>query len=432
MVAFTGLGCIALAITIVVAAVSPLFIRNAADIGVFRKVLVIMGLGFALGFPGRAFMGGVYAHLRNDLIALVGILGLILRTSLIVLVLVKGKGIIGLALVALVIEAAMYLAYYLILRQIQKGLHISFALASKNVFKELLHYGGYSVVIRVGDQLRFAVDAWMVAAFVGLSAVAHYTIASRLSGYFLTFIASAVGLLQSWFSQLLGSQDYVGIRRILTFGTRVATVLSTIVMVSFVLYGRAFIAGWMGSFYVDAYWPAVILIAALFCDLAQQPSVGYLMGVSRHRYLAFQTLGEGVANLLLSMYWARYYGMVGVALGTLVPMVVAKLFLQPAYVCRHAGISLSSYYIDVLGKSFVVPALLGLAMWRFLFHNLHLLSLWRVCGIIVLQASVCAIGAIFLVLEREDRNRVLSKLWPRDSEKRHIAIPPELTANRAE
>ena len=185
-------------------------------------------------------MGGVYAHLRNDLIALVGILGLILRTSLIVLVLVKGKGIIGLALVALVIEAAMYLAYYLILRQIQKGLHISFALASKNVFKELLHYGGYSVVIRVGNRFRFAVDAWMVAAFVGLSAVAHYTIASRLSGYFLTFIASAVGLLQSWFSQLLGSQDYVGIRRILTFGTRVATVLSTIVMVSFVLYGRAF------------------------------------------------------------------------------------------------------------------------------------------------------------------------------------------------
>ena len=435
VVAFTGLGFVALAITIVVAACSPLFIRNAADIGLFRRVLVIMGLGFALGFPGRAFMGGVYAHLRNDLLATVGIAGLVLRTSLIVGVLTNGKGIIGLALVSLVTEAAMYVTNYLILRKIQKGLRISWALASKSLLKELLHYGGYTVIIRVGDQLRFAVDSWMVAAFVGLSAVAHYTIASRLSGYFLTFIVSAVGLLQSWFSQLLGSQDYLGIRKILAFGTRVAAALSTIVVVSFVLYGRVFISHWMGLFYVDAYWPTVILMTGLLCDLAQAPSVAYLMGVSRHRYLALQTISEGVANLLLSMYWARCYGMIGVALGTLVPMVFAKLFLQPAYVCRHAGIPLREYYVSVLGKSAIVPALIGLSLWRLLFRNLYLLSLWRVSAIIVLQASLCALGSFFFVLEREDRHRVLSKLWPR-KEAKHIndSVPiiPELTAPGAE
>ncbi|MGA9041490.1 MAG: oligosaccharide flippase family protein [Terriglobales bacterium] len=436
VVAFSVLGLIALAITAVVAACCQWFIANPADVGVFRAVLVIMGLGFALGFPGRAFMGGVYAHLRNDLIALVAILGLILRTSLIVVVLMKGKGLIGLALVSLITEGAMYLANYLILRKVQKGLRISFALADKDVFKELLHYGGYSVVIRVGDQLRFAVDSWMVAAFVGLSAVAHYTIASRLSAYFLTFIVSAVGLLQSWFSQLLGSQDYVGIRKMLTFGTKIACALSTIVMVSFILYGRVFISEWMGPFYVDAYWPSVILIAALFCDLAQQPSVAYLMGVSRHRYLAFQTLGEGVANLLLSMHWARRYGMVGVSLGTLVPMVVAKLLLQPAYVCRHAGIPLRGYYVKVLGNSALVPALCGFAMWRLLFHNLYLLSLWRVCAIVVVQGLLCALGAYFFVLDREDRHRLVSKLLPRRSMKQDAAdsavLPPELITQRVE
>jgi len=436
VVAFSGLGLVALAITAIVAVCSPLFVHNPADVAVFRKVLVIMGLGFALGFPGRAFMGGVYAHLRNDLVAIVGIVGLILRTTLIVLVITQGKGIVGLALVSLIIEALSYLANYLILRKIQKGLHISIALASKTMFRQLLNYGGYSVVIKVGDQLRFAVDSWMVAAFVSLSAVAHYTIASRLSGYFLTFIASAVGLLQSWFSQLLGSQDHVGIRKVLKFGTRVATVLSTIVTVSFILYGRVFISQWMGSYYVDAYWPSVILITALFCDLAQQPSVAYLFGVSRHRYLAFQTLSEGVANLVLSMYWARQYGMIGVAMGTLVPMFVAKVLLQPAYVCRHVGITLREYYVNVLGKSAVVPAVLGLAMWRLFFRNLYLLSLWRVCAIIVLQASLCAVGSFFFVLEREDRNRVLSKLWrlrkPSPEIADAAALTPELTGTRAE
>ena len=64
-------------------------------------------------------------------------------------------------------------------------------------------------------QFRFAVDGWMVAAFVGIAGVAHYAIASRLSGYFLTFILSALGLLQSWFSQLFGGENFKGIRRTL-------------------------------------------------------------------------------------------------------------------------------------------------------------------------------------------------------------------------
>ncbi len=277
VVAFAALGLIALAITLLVAACSPLFIASASDVKIFRAVLVMVGIGFAFGFPGRAFMGGVYAHLRNDLISSVGILILIVRTSLIVALVMKGYGIIGLALVSLLTDAGSYLTSYLILRRIQKGLRISIALADRSTFKELFDYGRYSMAIRVGDQLRFAMDGWMVAAFVGVAAVAHYTIASRLSGYFLTFILSAVGLLQSWFSQMLGSRDYDGIRRVLALGTRIAAALSTIVLCSFVFYGRAFIGTWMGPRYMDAYWPAVILLVAIFATLrSSHPSRTYL------------------------------------------------------------------------------------------------------------------------------------------------------------
>ncbi len=412
VVAFAGLGLIALVITVVVALCCPLFVKNASDIGVFRWVLVILGIGFAFGFPGRAFMGAVYAHLRIDLNSSVSIVVLILRTVLTVFVIMRGKGLVGLALVSLMSDVLTYIANYLILRRIQPGLRISIALADKSMFKELLHYGGYSVVIQVGDQLRFAVDSWMVAAFVGVGAVAHYAIGSRLSNYFLIFMISTVGVLSPWFSQLLGSQDLGGIRKMLAMGTKVATVLSTVIACSFVFYGRAFISRWMGPSYVDAYWPSVILIAAIFCDVAQQPSVAYLLGVSRHRYLAYQTLAEGVANLALSMYWARHYGMAGVAMGTLVPMIVAKIFLQPAYVCRSMGAPLLDYYVTVFAKSAMVPAVCAFAIWRFLFRGFDFTSLGQVCGIVLLQACVCAVVSLFFVFDGEDRSRLLSRLWP--------------------
>jgi hypothetical protein len=46
--------------------------------------------------------------------------------------------------------------------------------------------------------------------------------------------------------------------------------------------------------------------------------------------------------------------MIGVALGTLVPSLVVKLFYQPRYVCRHLGISLWSYWRELGGVMLAV------------------------------------------------------------------------------
>jgi O-antigen/teichoic acid export membrane protein len=424
VVAFTGLGLVALAITALVATFAPMFISAPGDVHVFRVVLLTMGVGFALGFPGRALMGAVGAHLRNDLVSIVGIIVLIIRTTLIVLAVGNGKGLVALAVISMLCEAGIYFANYLILRRIHDGLQLSISLASRKTFHELFDYGRFSVLIQVADQLRFAVDAWMVAVFVGVNAVAHYAIASRLSNYFLSFIISIVAVLGAWFTQLLGAKDFDGIRRILFFGTRVATCLSTIVLCSFALYGRIFITQWVGPQYTDAYWPSVLLIGAVYFDLAQQPSVTYLLGVSRHRYLAYQTIIEGAANLALSIYWAHFYGMIGVALGTLVPMVVAKLFVQPVYVCRSAGISLSQYYGKILGHSAAVPAFTSLAIWALYFRKVEFPNLAATCLALVGQGAVSAIASFFFVFASDERQRIISKFWNRQKVRQQPAESP--------
>lgn len=413
VVAFLGLGMVALIVTTVVALSCFLFIPSEKDVKLFRVVLTLVGLGFAIGFPGRAFMGGLYAHLRNDLISVISIATLALRTILIVGLLLRGAGIVGLALVSLTVEFATYLASYALLLRIQPHMRISLGLVDKHTFKELLNYGRHSMVIRIGDQFRFALDGWTVAAIVGIAAVAHYTIASRLSAYFITFILSVVSLLQSWFSQLLGKQNFDGIRRVLQLGTKVAAVLSTIVVTSFLFFGRTLIEQWMGATYVDAYWPSLILIMAVFCDLAQQPSVTYLMGVSKHRYLAVQTLIEGIFNLALSIYWGRTYGMVGVAMGTLVPMFVAKIILQPAYVCRSAGVSLSQYYLKDFGRAVAAPAMCSFMVWALLFRTVTLTNLAWLIPIVLLQASLTLSLSFYLVFDSAERRLVVRKFSSR-------------------
>ncbi len=99
-------------------------------------------------------------------------------------------------------------------------------------------------------------------------------------------------------------------------------------------------------------------------------------------------------------------------MGTLVPMVVAKVLLQPAYVCRSAGVSLTEYYVKVLGWSVMVPALCSFVMWASLLRKFNISNLGEVCLIVASQALVCALLSFYFVFEAEDRRRVLSKIWP--------------------
>jgi O-antigen/teichoic acid export membrane protein len=409
---FAAVGLFIFLSTLVLALAARAFITTDSDVHIFRAVLMIVGIGFALGFPGRAFVGALSAHLRLDLCAAVSILVLIIRTTLIVVVIGRGGGIISLAVIALLTDILTYTCYYLLLRTIQPGLRISPALASFHSVKELFHYSWYSLIIQLSDQLRFSIDGWMVGIFVGVSAVTHYAVGSRLSQGFMALLIAILGILSPWFSQLWGTSDLSGIRRVFILGTRVAATISTIIACTLVFYGRPFVAAWMGAAYLDAYWPLVLLVLATFIDVSQQPSISYLYGVSRHRFLAFLTLAEAIANVGLSIYWARKYGLFGVALGTLVPIAIAKILIQPAYVCYHLELSLKKYYLELLGRSIVPTAFTSFLIWLSLFRTVAFPNVFTVCLTMLFQALVVAALAFLFAFDKTDKHLLLDKILP--------------------
>jgi O-antigen/teichoic acid export membrane protein len=408
--AFAVLGLVSLLLTAIVAQLSKRIIPHPSDALVFRHLLYIVGLGFAVGFPGRAFIGAMSAHMRYDIGSSISICILFLRTVFIVLIIGSGGGVISLAIITVLSDAVSYILNYAFLRKIHHNLQISPRLASLNTLKELFHYSGYALVIQISDLLRFTVDGWMVAVFVSVSAVTHYSVAGRLAQAFMSLIIAGIGILSPWFSQLMGSSDFEGIRRIFVTGTKISVVASTIVACSLILYGRVFITKWVGPQYDDAYWPLVLLVVAIFCDVSQLPSVSYMLGVARHRFLAIVTVGEGIANFCLSVLWARHYGMVGVALGTLVPMVIAKLLIQPVYVCRQMETSVLEYFKNLLGRAFATPILTCLLLWFVVFRNIEPRNVAATCGIIILQGVVCALVSCFIVFGQTDRAFILGKL----------------------
>jgi O-antigen/teichoic acid export membrane protein len=392
---FGTLGALALAATIILASLSHKFGSSSQDAATFRNVLLIMGVGFAIGFPGRAFIGAISAHLRWDMISGIGIAVLLLRACLIVAGVKAGYGVVFLASVTVACDVVTYLCYYRLLKSIQPEFHLSVALASLPVFREICRYSVYTFVVKVSDQLRFYIDVLIVSGFVGVVAVTHYSVASRLALSYLDFMIALMGLLSPWFSLLLGNKDYLGIRNVLAVGTKFSVSVSTLIACCLLLYGKPFIQIWMGKNYVDAYWPLVFLVSGIFFDVSQQPSVSYMFGVSRHRFLAYVTLLEGIANVGLSLLLVRTYGLAGVALGTAVPMLIAKFFVQPIYVCRQSGIPLMTYYVGLTTRSATIAAISVIAPWLLVFRQMVRPTLMSI-GMCVICQTIVAVVAIYL------------------------------------
>ena len=113
---------------------------------------------------------------------------------------------------------------------------------------------------------------------------------------------------------------------------------------------------------------------------------------------------------------ARKYGIVGVALGTTFPLLVSKIFVQPVYVCRIAGIDYLNY-LRRMGRTIlsvivalVLPSLLTV---KFVAPDYKMLSL-------VGTLSALAYAATLWRLEFSpgETNLLRQVIWPRLAVKR--------------
>jgi len=102
-------------------------------------------------------------------------------------------------------------------------------------------------------------------------------------------------------------------------------------------FASPLIVVWMGPAFEAGVAPLYVLALTGIVLVGQGPLGNILLGTGRHRLVAFTSLGEALANLALSVVLVHQYGMLGVAIGTGVPVVIANLFILLPAACRQVG-----------------------------------------------------------------------------------------------
>jgi O-antigen/teichoic acid export membrane protein len=324
------------------------------DVATARVVLAILGARVAIGFPMTVF--GAVASARRAFVLnnCVAIVLVIVNAVVTYLVLASGGQLIALVAWTTAVSMVGYIAYASTARHVFPQLRIERRLVSRALWVDVTKFSAYLFVVDIASLLTFNVDNLLVGAYLGVSAVAVYAVAVRLSDYQRRLCDQFSGMLFSVAVGLDADRTPDRLRTALVEGTRVATTLVVGVTIAMLGFAQPLVRHWMGAAFDGSVAPLVVLAFVGVVLVTSASAQSILLATGSQRLVAVVWITEALANLALSIALVRRFGAVGVAIGTAVPVCLGHFGVLIPAACRHVGLGVPRFAARVLR-----PALIG-------------------------------------------------------------------------
>jgi O-antigen/teichoic acid export membrane protein len=399
---------------------APLELAGAfADPEQLRQVIWVMGAGFALSFPMALYGTVIYSVQRIGIQNLIGISQLLLRAGLTVWALDSGHGLLGLACVATGCNLLGWIASIIAAYRVLPTLSISFARVRRAAAKELFGYGGFNVLVNVGDTVLLYTSAFVIAgALHDTGAANFYAVpATNLIPYLMQLVQSVTWSLTPHFTGKWAVGQIDDVRKLLRKATRWVTLLAALIAGGLVFMGGDFMGQWMPREFVEdprfkeSVQVLFVLAIATLIRCSQSAGRQALFAMREVRYLGFLVLIEAVLNVALSVALVRDHGIVGVAVATLIPVALMQGIVQPRHLLRELEIGASSFAFDVLRAALPVLAIMGGIDWL-LGERLEVRSMagFLLRGLVV--AIPAALAGLWCATTPEERAALRRRLRP--------------------
>jgi O-antigen/teichoic acid export membrane protein len=387
----------------------PLMFKVPAELaGDARKAILIIGLTTAVTMS-VGVMGSVISALnRYDLQNYINLTQMAVRVIGVVTVLRRGNGIVAIAFCELLAALVGNILVVWVARGLYPDLRVQLRRPKTEALRKIWSYSSYVFLTTIAVQLVYQTDNLVVGVFVSTTAVTFYAIANNLCRY----VGSAMSSMGNTFTPAASTYEAAGntngLLMLYKHGTRAMMLVSLPMTLTLILRGPSFIGLWMGPQY--AHQSGIVLIIlniALFFSYANRTAGAIAYGMEKHKIQAVWAIGEGIANLTLSIILALRYGIYGVALGTMIPSLFVQFVFWPGYISKLVGLSRYEVIFHVWA-----PVIIGSVPFAFATYAVELFYPARNLAIFALQVSA-TLPIYFLAVAFIFRTYVRSEIFPR-------------------
>lgn len=404
---WTFIGMASILLVVFLAIREPFMVRMGvavADRAEFGRAYTVFFVGLAVMFPLGVFPEILRGLQRMDLANWVGTLTTVFNFALLYWGLTAHWDmaiLMGVSVVTSILPN--FIAAVLAVQRLPK---VSFA-PKWFEWRSVRAQMGFSItayLITFSNMLLAKSDQLVISLSLGVASVAIYQAGYKMGEMLGIFSIQLQQVISPAAASLHARGDESGLRSLLLRSSRLTFLLVTPCYLLSVVYLAPLIRLLTGDEVpTETWWIGQVLLLAIYSSqLTNSCSKRVLMMCGEEKRLLHVSVVEAVANLILSIILARTMGVLGVAIGTMIPTVLIGWFWVIPVTVRRLKLPLFGFLVFHLRKTalplVLFSALLGvIAYWLPASARSNFFDLgWRaaVCGLPLLYLSRAVIRSM--------------------------------------
>ncbi|MFA7231708.1 MAG: oligosaccharide flippase family protein [Victivallaceae bacterium] len=353
---------VVMALIIIAAAIGMTFfiekifsLKSGENSWYYRLVFMIFGIGIAAVFPSGIFpeilVGMKKIYLRNYIM-----LGnIFLELGGIFLIFKLHGSLLSLAIFSATLNLSTNIIMAIVVFRIIPGLKISLRGFDKSTLRQIADFSIFAYIITMANLLIFKTDRIVLGVMVGMEGVAIYQLGTRIPEIMQFLTTQFQENLSPLAASLHKTGDHTQLEAIMLSSNRLTVFLSTCVLIVFTMLSRQIMFVWLNVLQEQVIYTVYIMMASVYIMVAFRSTANhYLLMTGKHRLVATLTVIESIVNLLLSIVLIHTMGVIGVAVGTLIPNAIIGIFIVFPLTAIYCKQSVFKYIIKVYLPAFFI------------------------------------------------------------------------------
>jgi len=264
----------------------------------------------------------------------------------------------------------------------------------KDVLKECFGFSAFNAIAMVAESLIFFTDTVVIGVILGPLAVVPYQIGLRIAQMIQIPIMQIGEAILPKAGQLHAAKNHNDLARIVSKGMGLAFLITGGFFIGSAYFGEMLIQTWIGKEFPQSALVLTILVSAQLIALPMIISRKALLGMGQVRIPAFIDIAEAIFNLILSLILIQFWGIIGVACGTLIPVVLIELGVFLPYAARELKLDRRELFQTVVAQQ--VPAMAGLLCYCELISHLSLSPGWLTLLAVTAGGGIVLLGIRYI------------------------------------
>jgi len=389
-------------------AIEPELVRTAGIL------VLVVGFCSALAMPLQSSTATLSGLQRYDIINVVMLTVLALRTFFVVILLQQGKGLLTIGALFGSSEIVMRITHSVFVKKLLPETSLSLAKIDLGLLKEMIVYGINTFMYAMGAIIIYYASNLIIGIFIGTTEVSQFFVAAAGVLLLSKLLQAFTAAIKPAVSDLDTRNDAAAVKEIAFLAQKYSLLLIIPGGCFLVVMGREFLDVWVSDQFTD---PSIINSMAVILTiltighclrLAQHSNFLVLVGRGQHKIFGILTALTAMSCVLASVITVTVFnwGMIGIAWSNFLPMAITSVLILPRYFNRKMHISTLDNIQNVWQPALLgsLPAVALICIWKYLAPP----DSWlEIVSVVVAAAILIFTGGWFLSLKKVEKRRFI-------------------------